>query len=83
MTKINRELENHLSINNLIKDNQIGFTQGGRLEYNHFIVQYLVEKAFIDKSRGGAANFGQWGYFGQLGKFKQSLIFQNILKFRQ
>ena len=50
MTKLNRELENHLIRNNLIKDNQIGFTKGGILEFNHFIIQYLVEKAFINKN---------------------------------
>merc|ERR1719206_1158107 len=51
MTKINRDFENHLLRNNLIKDNQTGFTQGGRLEYNLFIIQYLVEKAFINKNK--------------------------------
>ena len=30
----------------MVKDNQIGFTRGGRLEYNLFILQYLVEKTF-------------------------------------
>ena len=50
MTKINRELENHLIKNNLVKENQTGFTQGGRCEYNHLILHYLVEKAFINKN---------------------------------
>ena len=51
MTNVNREFENHLLRNDLVKDNQIGFTRAGRLEYNHFIIQYLVEKAFINKNR--------------------------------
>ena len=29
-----------------MKDNQIGFTRGGRLEYNLFILQYLVDRTF-------------------------------------
>lgn len=56
MTNVNREFENHLLRNNLlrnnlVKDNQIGYTQGGRLEYNNFIIQYLVEKALINKNK--------------------------------
>ena len=50
MTNVKREFENHLIRNNLVKDNQIGFTQGGRLEYSHFIIQFLVEKAYINKN---------------------------------
>ena len=39
-------VEEHLKQNGMVKDNQIGFTRGGRLEYNLFILQYLVEKTF-------------------------------------
>ena len=39
-------IEEHLKQNGMVKDNQIGFTRGGRLEYNLFILQYLVEKTF-------------------------------------
>ena len=38
-------MENHILQNGMGKDNQIGFTTGGRTEYNHFILQYLVERA--------------------------------------
>ena len=41
-----RKTEEHLIRNNLVLDNQIGFTKGGRIEYNHFILQYVVEKTF-------------------------------------
>ncbi|CAL4160738.1 unnamed protein product [Meganyctiphanes norvegica] len=44
MSFIREEIENHLRRNNQIRDNQIGFTEGGRIEYNHFILQYIVEK---------------------------------------
>ena len=44
MSYIREKIEEHLRLNNLIKDNQIGFTGGGRIEYNHMILQYIVEK---------------------------------------
>ena len=44
MSLIRERIEEHLKLNNLIKDNQIGFTGGGRIEYNHMILQYIVEK---------------------------------------
>ena len=28
----------------LVKENQFGFTKGGRTDYNHFILQYLAER---------------------------------------
>ena len=37
------EIEGHLIKNYMVEYNQIGFTKGGRLEYNHFILQYLGE----------------------------------------
>ena len=39
-----REKIQHLWNNNLIKENQVGFTGGGRIEYNHMMLQYIVEK---------------------------------------
>ena len=44
MSFIREKIEEHLRLNNLIKENQIGFTGGGRIEYNHMILQYIVEK---------------------------------------
>ena len=44
MSYIREKIEEHLRINNLIKENQIGFTGGGRIEYNHMMLQYIVEK---------------------------------------
>ena len=41
---IREKIEEHLRNNNLIKDNQVGFTGGGRIEYNHMMLQYIVEK---------------------------------------
>ena len=43
---IKRGIEEHLVNSKLVLDNQIGFTEGGRTEYCHFILQYLVEKTF-------------------------------------
>ena len=40
------EIEDHLSRNGMVKDCQVGFTRGGRLEYNLFILQYLVERTY-------------------------------------
>ncbi|CAL4088951.1 unnamed protein product [Meganyctiphanes norvegica] len=51
MSIIKDEIENHLKINHLIKENQMGFTKGGRKEDNIFILQYLVEKAFTSKEK--------------------------------
>ena len=39
-------MEEHLRDNGMIKDNQTGFTKGGRLEYNLFVLQYLVERTY-------------------------------------
>ena len=36
-------IEDHLKINNLQKENQMGFTKGYRIEFNHMIIQYLVD----------------------------------------
>ena len=44
MSFIREKIEEHLRLNKLIKENQIGFTGGGRIEYNHMLLQYIVEK---------------------------------------
>ena len=49
MSFIKKEIEEHLSKNGMGKENQIGFCDGGRSEYNHFIIQYLVERALKNK----------------------------------
>ena len=43
MSHVRKEIESHLRRNGLGRDNQIGFTEGGRIEYAHFILQYMVE----------------------------------------
>ena len=51
MSFIRKDVEEHLIINGIIKWNQVGFTDGGRAEYNHFALQYVVEKAFKKKEK--------------------------------
>ena len=41
----NKHLEKHIGMNSLGKENQIGFTKGGRTEYSHLILQYVIERA--------------------------------------
>ena len=38
------EIELHIIRNSMVRYNQIGFTKGGRLEYNHFILNYIVDR---------------------------------------
>ena len=45
MSFIREKIEEHIRKNNLTKDNQVGFTGGGRIEYNHMMLQYIVEKS--------------------------------------
>ena len=45
MSIIKNRVEKHLTRNNLTKENQTGFTKGGRKEDNLFILQHLVRKA--------------------------------------
>ena len=45
MSFIWKKIEEHIRKNNLTKDNQVGFTGGGRIEYNHMMLQYIVEKS--------------------------------------
>ena len=51
MSDIGKAVEEHIEINNLTKGNQIGFTDGGRTEYNHFALQYLVDRAIRKKEQ--------------------------------
>ena len=48
---IKKIIEEHLIENRLILDNQIGFTEGGRTEYCHFILQHMVDKIFRSKRK--------------------------------
>ena len=48
---IKDSIEEHLINNNLIWENQIGFTTGGRLEFNLFILQYLVDATYKSKAK--------------------------------
>ena len=45
MSYLKKEIEGHIERNGLAKVNQIGFCDGGRTEFNHFIILYLVERA--------------------------------------
>ena len=45
MSYLKKEIESHIEMNGLAKVNQIGFCKGGRTEFNHFIILYLVERA--------------------------------------
>ena len=40
---IKDRIEKHIIDNNLRKENQMGFTKGYRIEYNHLLLQYLIE----------------------------------------
>ena len=51
MSFIRKDVEDHLVRNNVIKWNQVGFTEGGRAEYNHFMLQYIVERAWKKKEK--------------------------------
>ena len=51
MSFIGDEIENHIEENNLEIGNQIGFTNGGRTEYNLFVLQYLVDKVRRNKEQ--------------------------------
>ena len=51
MSHIGEEIEKHIEVNNLAKGNQVGFTKGGRTEYNHFMLQYIVDKAQRKKEK--------------------------------
>ena len=46
MSFIRKDVEKHLVRNGVIKWNQVGFTEGGRAEYNHFTLQYIIEMAW-------------------------------------
>ena len=46
MSLVKNEIEEHLEENRELKETQAGFTTGGRIEDNIFILQYLVEEAY-------------------------------------
>ena len=37
-------IEEHIIKNGMERYNQVGFTKGGRLEFNHFILQFIVDR---------------------------------------
>ena len=51
MSVIRKDVEKHLVRNGVIKWNQVGFTEGGRAEYNHLALQYVVERAWKKKEK--------------------------------
>ena len=44
-------MEEHLDRWAMAWDNQIGFTQGGRIEFNLLILQYIANRAYINRSQ--------------------------------
>merc|ERR1712106_1207774 len=38
---------------NLVRDNQIGFTGGGRLEFNHLLLQYMLDNVIKKEKENG------------------------------
>ena len=53
------EIEKRLVRNKLVRENQIGFTKGGRTEYNHFILQHIVEQVYKEEKKKGKRNRGK------------------------
>ena len=51
LTFLRGDIEEHIKRNHLERNNQIGFTGGGRLEYGHFLLQHMVEEAWRKKGR--------------------------------
>ena len=51
MAHIREETENHIEKKQSVKGIQIGFSQGGRTEFNHFVLQYIVDKALRKKEK--------------------------------
>ena len=49
MSFVRGEIEEHLRRNGIGRDNQIGFMEGGRIEYAHFLLQYMVEDSLREK----------------------------------
>ena len=43
---IKNEIEEHIRKNHIGRENQIGCTKGGRLEYGHLILQHLIEEVW-------------------------------------
>ena len=41
---IREVIEEHIIKNGMERYNQVGFTKGGRLEFNHFILQFIVDR---------------------------------------
>ena len=48
---LKNEMEDHLERNFIVEDKQIGFTVGGRVEFNHFMLQYAVEWTYLIRRR--------------------------------
>ena len=44
MSLMKDEIEEHMKENRIIEESQAGFTEGGRIEDNIFILQYCVEE---------------------------------------
>ena len=51
MAYINDETEDHLKENMALEESRAGFTEGGKIEDNLFILQYCVEESFKNKKK--------------------------------
>ena len=49
MSIIKESIENHIKINGMTKENQAGFTKGGKVQDNLFILKEIVENGCINK----------------------------------
>lgn len=49
MAVVRMSIEDHVEINRWVKDTQAGFTKGGRIENNIFILKYCIERTFERK----------------------------------
>ena len=49
MSMVKEEIENHLKINNEVLETQAGFTKGGRVEDNLFLLNHCVEESYKKK----------------------------------
>ena len=46
-TAVKNKIEEHLKVNDQVKEVQSGFTKGGRVENNLFILKHIVEKSYL------------------------------------
>ena len=52
MSLMKDEIEEHMKENMIIEESQAGFTEGGRIEDNIFVLQYCVEESLKRTNSG-------------------------------